>query len=425
MKKEAIIILFLISITLATAQPSLELNKQTLQPGETLLGKITTSGEFAEKIIYSQIQFYEGKKQVSFDYDFAFYDNTYFLYAYLTRQGNFTLKIDNIIYRENQELKSANLEQAIEIKEQFIDENKTQTQILLIKPGFIFSSEIPEINLENKGNTDLEVSYLDQTVTLLPLQTQQISYSPENAFSYLAISSYEEFNIPIIYFPFENPPEQIEQKIESNLKASPTKLQLKLNAKKQQQETIQLINFGQSNIIDITILSDLEILTIPEITQIPAKSIYNLTLDFYSEQQGVFNSNLTILFSENDSQDSIIIPLEIYAFPEEQDLENIEQQDQTCAELSGKVCNSNEVCSVSLKLTFGGEYCCLGTCEKPEEEGGSWGWLWGLIIILALGGGGYFIYKKVKKTKPIQPGEKLKQTSKLYERRVKGRLSGV
>ena len=140
MKKLVIILVlvFMLSMSIAAAQPTINLQKQTFQPGETLLASITTPGEFAKTIYQKDVQFFEGRKEVFFEYDLTFYNSTYFLYMYLNKEGNFTIRVDDVFYKAP-EPKSVTIERQIEIKEKFIDDNKTQTQILSIKPGFIFS----------------------------------------------------------------------------------------------------------------------------------------------------------------------------------------------------------------------------------------------------------------------------------------------
>ncbi len=418
MKKEAILILlFLCLISLATAAPILELNKPTFQPGETLLGKITT--DFEDKLTYTDIEFFKGNRKIPFQKDIIFYDNTYYFYTYLTQEGDFTMKISEFIYREDEELKSISLEQNISVKQQFIDDNNTQTAILSIRPGLIFTTSTPEITISNKGNTDLEIKYLDQTITLPPAEHKVITYLTNQSFSYLNLETYETFNIPVIYINFEKP-EQIQPKLDTDLKINPTLIHINTIPNQPQQQEIELINFAETNITDLTISTNLDFITFETPEQIPAKSIQNLTLTINPQEQGFFSGNLTIKYSNQ----TIILPINLYSFPEETGLENIQQTDKSCSELAGVVCTSNQKCSTTPQLTFGGEYCCLTSCETIESESEtSWTWLWGIIIILALGAGGYFVYKKIKKTKPQEPKETLKKSTELYEKRVKGSLT--
>jgi len=54
-----IILLFVFSISLALAIPIIQFQNEEFQPGETILAKIFTGGEFIEAIDKSDIKFYE------------------------------------------------------------------------------------------------------------------------------------------------------------------------------------------------------------------------------------------------------------------------------------------------------------------------------------------------------------------------------
>jgi len=101
--------------------------------------------------------------------------------------------------------------------------------------------------------------------------------------------------------------------------------------------------------------------------------------------------------------------------------------EETCAELSGAVCEAGFICSGEATFTKSQEYCCLGTCEstESESEGGGFGWLIGIVIIAALGFGGYYFYKKQKKVIPKKPEEQIKESSEKYAERLKGKLDSA
>jgi len=429
MKKEAIFILILFAISLAIAQSSLELNTEnnTIQPGETLLGVLTTTGTFEKILTLDNIEIFEGKKKTYFDSAISIYNNTQFFYIYLTRQGNFTIKINNILYKENNELKSISFEEDIEVKELFIDENKTQTQILSIKPGFIFSSDGFEITLKNLGNTNLSISYLSESLELNTQENSKISFTPEQTFSFLEISTYKNFKIPIIYTPFTQEENQTQEK-EILLKSSPGNIQLKINQNKTQNQTIKLFNFAETNITNIKITKSLNMIQTSDLEKIIGKSNQNLTITINAQEQGFFKDNLTISFEQDATDFELIIPIEIFVFPSNISIEQINENQNSCQELGGKIC-VNQKCEGEYTYTSNQEYCCLGECKDfekdPKDSSSSYSWIWGIVIFIAVGTAGFFIYKKVKKSKPQKPQDKLQQTSKLYENRVKGKLSKI
>lgn len=444
MKKEALLILLILTITLATAEPTLTLNKENFQPGETLLGEITTTGEFTKQIQLNDIEFYQGRRKTFFEYDLAFYNQTHYLWIDLNRQGNFTIKINNILYKDAETLKAKTIEKQLEIKSNpiTIQEqqnisgntttiNKTITKILSIKPGFLFTSKQPELIISNKGSSELNITYQDQSISLSPEDFQKVQFTPNQTFSYFKFSSYADFNIPIIYISLTTPEtNQSSQQInlESSLRPNPSHLQLKVIAKNKTTSILELVNFAEKNLTIDSIESDMEILELTAPDSISAKSIYNLSLEFFSEEQGFFKGNLTLSFTEQDSDEAqlVIIPLEIYVFPEQTNLEELEEEIQTCEEIGGQYCIFDQECEG--EETYAGGNCCIGTCKdkEPSSDGeGGWSWLWGTLILLGLLVVGFFVYRKIKKTKPKKPEQQIKEKSKLYEMKIKGQLDRV
>ena len=102
--------------------------------------------------------------------------------------------------------------------------------------------------------------------------------------------------------------------------------------------------------------------------------------------------------------------------PEEVTLEEATtEQIQTCADINGKICKSNEECEGP--TTFArGVTCCTGECvEKPASTG----WIWGVILLLALAGGLYWYYRKAKKQgKPKTPKQELQERAKRFQERT-------
>ena len=205
MKRGTIIFLSLFLISIVTAVPSLKFQNEQIRPGETIFATITTTGEFTKQIEEKDISFYEGRKQVSFESDITFYNNTYYLYIYTTRQGNFSIQIADVLYNENG-LKSLTIIKPFNISNEIIinEANESLKKILSIKPGFIFTVETPIIKLINKGTVTLNITYNKNKLSLEPLTTREIILNPTQIFSYFNISSYKEFSVPIIYLSAKN-----------------------------------------------------------------------------------------------------------------------------------------------------------------------------------------------------------------------------
>lgn len=418
-----IIFLSIFLISIATAAPSLNFQHNETQPGETIIATITTPGEFTKQIEPSDITFLEGRKEVSFESDITFYNGTHYLYIYTTRQGDFSIQIENILYKEADELKASTIKRNFTIKENTLineETNETSTEILSIKPGFVFTTQTPTIKLINKGTATLNITYGTTSLSIKSLATKEIITVPTQIFSRLTISSYKDFSIPIIYPPadptFVLPQEQLD------LKQDPELLLTNLFTNTETKETIQLFNLGDENITNIQITSELTFIEIKQLEDMPPRGIQNLTLTFNPKNPGHFQSRLNVVYTQSGEQNILLIPLSLFVLPEGSDPGDFAVSDKTCTEISGTVCTENQNCEGSASFTKNGEYCCVGTCQAiaKEESGGGYSWIWAIIIFIVLGGGAYYFYKRQKKIKPKKPEEQLKESTEKFAKRLEG-----
>ncbi|MEA3248073.1 MAG: hypothetical protein U9Q73_00020 [Nanoarchaeota archaeon] len=424
MKRGLIVFLFIFLISLASAAPTLTLQHEEIQSGETIIITIITVGEFTKEITLSDITFLEGRKEVFFESDITFYNNTYYLYIYTTREGNFTIKISDILYSEADELQSITIEQPITIKNNLIideETNETKTKILSIKPGFIRTTDEPKLKLINKGTSILNFTYLENETSLQPQESTEIEIQQEETFSNLKISTYKEFLIPIIR---PAPEDIIIPKVEHDLKFDPDLLLLELLTEEKSSATITLFNFGDENITDIMFNSDISFLKIVEVEELEAREVYNLSLTFSPKNPRHIQGKINITYTQYEQEKNLSIPLSLFILPAGSTEEDFKISDETCEDKDGAVCALNETCEGNGTFTKGGDYCCLSTCVpiKTDGEGAGFGWLLGLIILSALGFGGYYLYKKQKKITPKKPSEQLKESSEKYSKRLSGKL---
>ena len=407
----------LFSILLASASPSLNLQHNQTQPGETILATITTQEEFSKQIEPDDITFLEARKQVFFEHDITFYDDTHHLYIYTTRRGNFTIKIENILYKESNELKSKTIQQNFTIQD-----STNQTQILSIKPGFVLTTQTPKIKLTNKGTQTLNITYNETPISIQPLKTKEITISPTEVFSTIKIQSYKEFSIPIIYPPangtFQAPPQL-------DLQLDPELLLAELFTETETQETIQLFNFGEEPITNIKTTSSISFIETKPIENISARGIHNLTLTLSPETPGHFQGNINITYTQYGKQNTLEIPLSIFVLPKGSTPEKFNVSEKTCEEKGGTPCTNEEICDGDASFTKNNEYCCIGTCQpiEPNEDRFSYGWLIAILIFIVLAVTGYYFYKKQKKITPKNPEEQIKETTEKYTKRIRGALS--
>ena len=409
--------LFLFLISTATATPTLNFQHNETQPGETILATITTTEKFTKQIEPSDIKFFEGRKQVSFEFDITFHDDKHYLYIYTTREGNFSIQVENILYRQNGILQSKTIEENIIIK------TTNPEETLSIKPGFVFTLGIPTINLINTGNSTLNITYEETAIFLQPQATQKITITPKEVFSKLSISSYKDFFIPIIYPPanasFISPSTQLD------LRQNPKVMIAELLTNTETKKTIQLFNFGEDNLTDIQTTLNIPFVEITRLEDMPPRGVQNLTLIINPENPGHFEEFINITYTQNEKQNTLLIQLSLFILPEGSSPEDFEIAEETCEEISGTICTTKEICEGEATFTKKGEYCCLGTCRatESESESGNFGWLIGIIIFIILGGTGYYFYRKQKKTNPKNPDEQIKETSNKYTKRIAGGLT--
>jgi len=337
----------------------------------------------------------------------------------INKAGNYTIRISNIIYQDPSP-KSATLEKQFFSKESKDENNKTQ--ILSINPGVIFASKPINITLSNRGELSLDVEYrwfikdekdsgfsFFSPDTISPGNFKRILITPEKSFDYFEILSYKNFKIPVIYLTIQPP-------IQLDLRAQPDSIQVKINEDNTTSKTIELFNFGDTNITSVAISSNLSIIRIEsQINNIPAKSKTNFTVQIIPENPGVFAGNIKINFS---GEKELKIPVEISVFSKNVVIEEL----KTCAGLGGVFCTQNQTCTDSVE-SYDSPECCIGECKEKEEPSGGYSWLIGIALLIAVLLILYVIYKKLKKTKPKSPEERIQERTKLYEQRVSGSLT--
>lgn len=427
--KRVVIILILLLPSLVMATPTLDFQHNQTQSGETILATITTVGEFTKSVGTSDIAFYEGRKKVSFESDIAFYNGTYYLYIYAAREGMFSVQIADILYKEGDELGSITITKPFNVSDEIMvnsETNETSKKILSIKPGFVFSTEIPKIKLINMGDNILNFTYNKNKTSLKPMETKEVSLNPTEIFSYFNVSSYKDFSVPIIYLAAtEN--ETFESPIVAlDLKYDPKLLLAELFTNNETQEVVQLFNFGDDNITNIKATTEIPFAEVGKLNDMGGREIQNLTIKFDADRPGHFQGYVNITYIQSGEQNQLSVPMSLFVLPEGSSVESFEISEETCDSMSGTVCKEKELCTAEATFTKKGEYCCLGICQPIEEESenGGYGWLVGVIILLILGAIGYHIYNKQRKIRPNKPGEQLKEISEKFDKRMSGASTG-
>jgi len=424
MKKSLVFLLIFLFLPFVLA---IETNlKEKYRPGETLI--IEISGNFIEPLKPSDILFYSGRLYVPLIYDITKIQNTYYLYALLPeKERNYSLIIKNAHYIE--------AGQEIQKDLRFNFSVSGNLSFFSVNPGFIITDKNFDINVESKLNTiDIKTEFLNSTkeISVGTGQTKKIPFSISEIknFTVTTITLSAEdtsYKIPVVIFPTEI---SEEPKTSSDLRFSKSIENFTVLKNSDFQFEVTLLNIGQEDINNISILTDLkDIITInPEkITKLFAGTSQKINLTINSNKEGIYNGTLSAYSGNYTAQSFItIITLEDKEELEEVIEESEITQEKTCSELGGLFCEEDEKCEGISRLTIDG-LCCIGECKKEKSGAGKTIALLVIIVILALIG--FLVFKKLKSKRKTQK-EILKEKAEKYEERfkpkeVRGGLSRV
>lgn len=427
--KYKIIFLLLILLPLTSSIPILELQHESIQPGETILATITTSEEFSKIIEESQIKFFQGRKQLTLETDIFFYNKTHYISIYTLSEANITLQIENILYREAGTLKSITITKNLTIKKNILyneETNETYTQILRIKPGYIFSSTTPKLKLTNMGTQELNLTLNEEEVSIKSLAAQDIEFTPEETFSLTKISTYKDFLIPTVYLSATQNITFVSPAVKPDLRSSTELLLVETFTDTETIETIELFNFGNNNITNLKATSSIDFITVEPLYDMPGRGIQNLTLIIEAKTSKHFQGTINISYTQEQTEIKLEIPLSIFVLPKGTPVESFQVPEETCAELSGQVCSEGTFCSGTETYPKSKERCCLDSCvqeKSKEDEEDGFGWLVAIAIFAILGFIGYYFYKKQKQLESPKSKEVLQATTQKFEKRLIGNRS--
>jgi len=122
----------------------------------------------------------------------------------------------------------------------------------------------------------------------------------------------------------------------------------------------------------------------------------------------------------NSSEDSIKIPIIVRVTKDETKVDvdtSVVSSGKTCSQYGGTKCNYNADESCDRETYASDGICCLSGCNAKGSGSGSYGWLWGLLLIAILVGIGWYVFKKVKENKK-SPEEALHKRTEDYKRRM-------
>lgn len=419
------IALFLTSFCLA--MPEINFQKENYQAAETMVG--TINGVYGE-ITVDKLKVYDGRREVFFEKDLAKINDSYYFYIIPQREGNFSLKVDNLLYQNNNTVASTSLLKYFNVTNRIRSNNKTQ--ILTIRPGF-YVGDSPNIEFVNAGNDVLNFSVGKTEITLTPENSQKVSVSVPSGFSFLEIKSYETFRVPIMNLgntivvetPYNN--NTTVEVNNSYIGCLVVYKNMSVNhlANNPENYSFQVNNSCNFSLENISVISSEKIIAESDISLEPNESKYlNFTVD--TNESGAFISNISFLNNNTQLATKEIV---ILSFKNESGLVIFNQarnvtQRLSCEERNGTFCTQMQSCSTD-NYDFYIENsplitCCLDACVDSTPPT-NWNNVFiGIFIFAIIAVVLYILYNRTKKVKSSNPQDIFRDLDKKYQKGVVG-----
>lgn len=408
MKRWLMIILLLIPFASAV---NLEM-KQNFQPGETLLASF--QGNFLSPITPGNVYFYSGRTPSPLTFDIAKIGDKYHIYAILpNQQEDYLLVIKNLHFYENGEEHYQDLVANFSLSGNITD--------FSVYPGLIVSSGNFTLTLESK-NSELAVSssFLNNSeiILLKPGQKKKVTfsaYSPQ--ITSLELSALgTSYSIPVSILAKSDNESEVSEETEK-IRFSRQDYSYTVISGESARFNITLVNVGTFEIqnIKINISAGLEI-SPSEISSLNESESAELELEILAEEEGIFNAVITA-YNENISTFSRITINSVNNSGEEVVVQdNTQQILESCEALNGVLCSAGQECDGQAEISSGG-LCCIGSCKSARSYTGL---IIGVVIIILIGAGLFFLYKK-SRSKSKNSKEVLAETQSKIESRIQGR----
>lgn len=180
MKKLGVLILILIFILPAISAVEINMNSNFLK-GETIISSV--EGNFLSSLTKSNIKFYRGYVQTSFDYDVARIGNVYYIYVQTAGKtpGNYSINISGVNYLDGSQVSSQQFSKVFTIKDELAD--------FYVSPGFVITSGDFSLKIQNLKNSEIQIK----------LSTKSVSADSEGSFKFLL--AWQEVGSSIILRP--------------------------------------------------------------------------------------------------------------------------------------------------------------------------------------------------------------------------------
>ena len=421
MRKEIVFVLFLFFISNCFAQ-EINFQKEIYSPSETIIGSINN---VVGELRVDNLQVYEGRREVFFEKGLIRVNQTYYFYVIPTKEGEFSLKVDNLLYNNSGTVSSINLEKKFNI-------SQTNESIGLgVRPG-VYEGQKPEVIVTNLKANRTNITINKEIIEFNALESKKLILNVTEGFSLYPIGDY---SIPTMKFSFLNNASSINTSIENGfiqnnsysgcigLRTPPF---FSIAKNEVFNYSIDIQNNCSENLTEFLLKStDTGITFVDNNFTIERDKTVTINFSLIEKIAGDYSVNISLIQQNKEMNN---IQLKVYCFENKTTLENFTQTydnptQENCGVLKGNFCADNEQCSTDNRVwdTAAGKMCCLSECINLNAK--ETNWINIIIAILGLGVIGavaYLLLKRSHGLKAPKAEDKFKEAEKRYEKNISG-----
>lgn len=385
------------------------LSKNSYYPEETLQAEIT--GNFVYLNLENTVIYEEGIPRITpVISDLIKHGDKYYYYAVLpNKEGNFSFVIENTEYITAGQLKKEKIIRNFTIK-------KGNQTYLSINPGFVFTRD-DDFSIKIKSpikNQNIIATLLatnqSKYTSLIEQEEKTVKFSIKGLGIKRTDLKIENYYIPVFILSSSIPIEQQE------LIFSPEELKATITPGQNYFFKISLENFGNKNITDIKLLSNLNAVFSPEIIPLLKKGevrVIDVTIPVSANARNNLSGEISARYN------SIVKTLNVF-FEITQNTSNINLNGTTVTRgLScngrGKICVYPETCTSQTTESLEGP-CCLGECEQQTQA--DYSWIFGVILLIVLALIAFYLVKRARRKRPKSSEEILDEKTKRFNQRM-------
>lgn len=416
MKKEILFILFLFFVSSCFAQ-EISFQRESYSPSETIIGSVSN---VISPLSSTDIKIYEGRREVFFEKGILKVNQTYYFYIIPTKEGDFSLKLNNLLYDNSGIVSSINLEKNFSIKQ------INNSPGFGIRPG-VYEGENPEIVITNLKPEKINVSVDKIVIGLGSFESKKVILNVSDGFFLYKIG---EYNLPLLKFgsPIKNET-NFSVVNESYLDCLVVNVPpfFSIATGEFGNYSIEVQNNCSANLENVIFSSTYtETNFYKNNFTINIGEISTINFGLTGKSSGEYSENISL--TENGRKISLI-PIQVYCFENKTNLENFNQAydnpaQKNCSSLNGKFCG-DKACSSEEGRFYdisAGQMCCLSECVDLNAKPTNWlNIVMATMGILVIGAVGYFLFKRAKGLKAPKAEDKFKEAEKKYDKNISGK----